>query len=1157
MKNDDWLGWKWRLNIRKLSSLLAKIKSDSRIVILGKLPWLIGCFIPLISSAATAPSFTTSPLEVTDGASPGFTRLPSTETGVDFKNQLTGDAFLTDAVAHNGSGLALGDVDGDQLVDIYFCGLQTPNRLYKNLGNWKFKEVETGPAACADQRSTAATLVDVDGDADLDLLVNGIAAGTRLFLNDGTGNFSESNNSGLSRTASATSMALADIDLDGDLDLYCAHYVDVMYTADPTTHYALARQNGNYVVTHVNGEPTSTPRLRNRFTVSSTGKLRELPEYDGLYLNQGNGSFKAIQFEKGTFNSTAGKPVMPPRDWSLAVMFRDMNADGFPDIYVCTDNASPDRVWINNGNGTFHTQEATALRHTSRSSMGIDFADIDRDGVDDFFVVDMFARDPHKRMTQLAKQYSEPVEIQYPYGRPRYNRNTLFMGRENGIFMETALMAGVAASDWSWCPVFMDVDMDGFEDLLVTNGFSFDVMDQDSQDQLRTLQISKHQRQRSRQFHPPFVTPNAAFRNKGDGTFEPADHAWGFNINGISNGMAIGDLDNDGDMDAVINQFNEEALILRNTTSAPRIKVSLLGNDLNTQGVGARIEFSQGNRSQSQVMISGGRYLSSDPYSRMFAVPNANDENISITVRWPNNTTSRLTNIQPNHHYTIQQSSAEQAEQPSPPHPAPIFSDISHLIQHPIAFQESPHDTRTSTAYQVSEFSQGLAWHDIDGDGWIDLWISARRGEQPAIYMNQEGKSFQRKTPHPPTPDTQGVARGWNDGQGGRFWLVANSYRETDPKRQSVIQIFNGTSPTPVRDIEIGNVGISDLEVTDIDGDGDEDLFVATTSGWGRYPEAANAQVWINEKGVLQQSASWSTSFQSAGIITGAVFFHLNQDTLPDLALSTDWGSLKVFENSGNGFVEKTEANGLDSTQGWWTDIASGDFNGDGRTDLVATNRGNNTEFEINGSTNLRIYYGDNDQNGTMESIPAWQSDEHWFPFLDRNQLSTLLPDLPQRIPSHHQYAKTTIEEVLGDALDRFRWLEASIKTSTVFLSTEKGFSKIPLPIRAQLSPAFCVQVLDMNFDGHQDLFMGQNTFNSPPSLTRLDAGLGLACLGNGDGTFEVKHMKKLGVELPGETRHARIADIDQDQHSEIVVLQKNIGVSLLTTKKNRLYRQR
>src|SRR5262245_51801956 len=426
----------------------------------------------------------------------GFTLMNPQATGVWFTNELRGDLYLTNAVAHNGAGVAIGDVDGDGWADIYLCSLQGPNRLYRNLGNWRFEEMELGEAACSDQFSTGATFADVDGDGDMDLLVNGIAAGTRLFLNDGKGKFTEATNSGLSRTASATSMALADIDGDGDLDLYCTHYIDVMHLFDPTTRFAIIKRDGRWLVLKVNDQPTTLPQWKDRFEALPDGKVRELPEVDGLYRSDGHGHFSAIQFEPGVFMDQAGKAIPPYRDWGLSVMFRDLNGDGIPDIYVCNDNASrADRIWINSGKGTFRAIDPLLIRHTSHASMGIDFGDLDRDGYDDFIVLDMLAREHEKRMTQVFRDLPDPQERERIEARPRYGRNTLFFGRPDGSFAEAALMAGVAASDWSWCPIFLDVDLDGYEDLLISNGFEFDVLDQDAQDQInqRRRQLTQDQ----------------------------------------------------------------------------------------------------------------------------------------------------------------------------------------------------------------------------------------------------------------------------------------------------------------------------------------------------------------------------------------------------------------------------------------------------------------------------------------------------------------------------------------------------------------------------------------------------------------------------------------------------------------------------------------
>src|SRR6266542_4453150 len=349
----------------------------------------------------------------------GFTLMDPKDTGVGFTNLLQGDAYLTNAVAHNGSGVAIGDVDGDGWPDIYLCSLQGPNRIYRHLGNWRFEEMAIGDAACAEQLSTGATFADVDGDGDLDLLVNGIAAGTRLFLNDGNGKWTEVKESGLSRTASATSLALADIDGDGDLDLYCTHYIDAMHLFDPTTRFALARRGDQWEVTKVNGESTRLPLWKDRFEALPDGKVRELPEVHGLYRNDGHGHFRAIQFEPGMFSDELGRAIGPYRDWGLSAMFRDINGDGAPDLYVCNDNVSPDRIWINSGQGRFRAIDPFCFRHTSRSSMGVDFGDLDRDGHDDLIVVDMLARAPEKRLTQLVRDLPDPKEREEVEARPQ------------------------------------------------------------------------------------------------------------------------------------------------------------------------------------------------------------------------------------------------------------------------------------------------------------------------------------------------------------------------------------------------------------------------------------------------------------------------------------------------------------------------------------------------------------------------------------------------------------------------------------------------------------------------------------------------------------------------------------------------------------------
>src|SRR5438876_2314225 len=347
-----------------------------------------------------------SELAVPRNGRSGFRLLNSSESGILFTNVLTDDHSLTNRNLLSGSGVAAGDVDGDGLVDLYFCGLDNNNVLYRNRGNWKFEDVTASAGvACSNQYSTGAVFADVDGDGVLDLLVNSQGGGTRLFLNDGKGHFRESTDqAGLRSKTGSMSMALADVDGDGTLDLYVANFRPDTIKDEPLTKFHGQIVNGRPVITEVNDKSASLPEYTNRFIVTPSGELLELGEPDVLYLNDGKGRFRALSFTGGSFLDEEGLPLSdPPRDWGLAVQFHDIDGDGAPDIYVCNDLFTPDRVWLNDGKGIFRALPRTSLRCTSTFSMGVDFADIDRDGNVDFFVVDMLSRDHRKRNVQLSE----------------------------------------------------------------------------------------------------------------------------------------------------------------------------------------------------------------------------------------------------------------------------------------------------------------------------------------------------------------------------------------------------------------------------------------------------------------------------------------------------------------------------------------------------------------------------------------------------------------------------------------------------------------------------------------------------------------------------------------------------------------------------------
>ncbi|MBE7504112.1 MAG: VCBS repeat-containing protein [Verrucomicrobiales bacterium] len=661
----------------------------------------------------------------------GFTRLLADQTGITFTNVLPESRFVTNQVLPNGAGVAAGDVDNDGWCDLYFCGLNSPNRLYRNLGQWRFEDITTqAGVACPELDATGAVFADLDGDGDLDLIVNSIGGGTHLFLNDGRGRFTPGSEV-LNRSRGGTSLALADADGDGDLDLYVANYRTSTLMDAPGTRFSVRMLDGQMVVASINGRPLTDPEWTNRFRFTielgpgGRGKFahEELGEADVLYRNTGGGRFVPVPWTDGTFLDEDGQALAePPFDWGLSVAFRDFNGDGRPDLYVCNDFGTPDRFWLNDGKGRFRAAPRLALRQTSLASMAVDVADVNRDGHDDFLVVEMLSREHRRRLTQrnvVQGKTPSPAEIQ---SRPQYPRNTLFLNRGDGTYAELAQYAGLDASEWSWSPMFLDVDLDGYDDLLVTNGFERDNMNADVQARIQATRAAQRARTTEelqlRRLFPRLDTANLAFRNQGYLEFAEVGQAWGFDTPTISQGACLADLDNDGDLDVIVNNLNAAAAVYRNDGTAPRLAVRLVGLPPNTRGIGARLTVSGGPVPQSQVMTCGGRYLSGDAPLRVFAAGSPTNR-LRLEVRWPSGRTSLVPDASANHLYEIHEAAAA-AHEPgvqtsslplhspvvrasSLPLHSPVVQTSSLPLHSPVVRASSLHPPRSMAPGQVNE----------------------------------------------------------------------------------------------------------------------------------------------------------------------------------------------------------------------------------------------------------------------------------------------------------------------------------------------------------------------------------------------------------------------------------------------------------------------
>ena len=1089
-------------------------------------------------------------LELSKPGKTGFTQLPPEQTGINFTNVLDEWSSAANRILENGGGVAVGDFDGDGRPDIFLCSLTGRNALYRNLGGWRFEDVTFSAGVIATNYiCRGAVFADIDGDGRLDLLISTLGHGVLCFLNDGKGRFADvTQSAGTETRFGSTTMTLADIDGNGTLDLYVANY----RTDD-------IRDRSRVPVQMVNGRMVAGPGLQGRVVVVKEGLL-EYGEPDILYLNDGKGHFNSVPWTGGTFLDESGKTLAAqPRDWGLTATFRDMNGDGFPDLYVCNDYWTPDRIWINDGTGGFRAIARPAVRHGSENSMGVDFADIDRDGHVDFLVLDMLSRNPALRKRQVLAQTKMISAIGEIDNRPQIMRNSLFHNRGDDTFEEVADFSGVPASEWSWQAVFVDVDLDGYEDLVIPAGHTRDIQDLDASLKIKSLQHpwpknidpKAHQEAFTREMmeharlYPGLERPIVAFRNLGDLRFEDVTAIWGTSAPGVHQGIAFGDFDGDGDLDFVVNNLNGACGLYRNDGTAPRVAVRLKGIPPNTQGIGAKIKLLDGAvPMQSQEVVCGGRYLSGSDSMLVFAAGTPTNE-MRIEVRWRNGKLSVVDAVKANRIYEVDEAGAIHNQQPTTNNPpAPLFEDVSSLISH--THHEDPFDDferQPLLPRKLSQLGPGIAWGDVDGDGWEDLMVGSGKGGRFSVYRNDGRGGFKQLTgtlfDMPVTRDQTGIL--WWKRDGGQGVLlagaanyedglaVASGVRQYDLTRNIVDEIL------PAQESSTGP-----LALAEIDGRGSWDLFVGGRVIPGRYPEPASSRIYRYDGTKFQLDAENSKTLAGVGLVSGAVWSDLDSDGYPELILACEWGPIRVFKIEAGILHETTAEWGLSRYTGWWTGVTTGDIDGDGRPDIVAGNWGLNTPYRASPEHPLRLYYGDLMGHGAVDIVET-EYDADRQATVPRHRLDYMaagLPFLRDRFATSKAYSDATIDESLGDLRLRASIAEVNTLATTVFFNRHHRFEAVALPREAQFAPAFSVLVSDCNGDGNEDIFLSQNFFDLPWEMHRLDAGRGLLLQGDGKGKLRAVPGEESGIKVYGEQRGAALCDYDADGRVDLVVTQ-------------------
>ena len=1125
---------------------------------------VLGCRPPAQPETWTeGAGFRSRALTVPARGASGFARIAATTTGIEFMNTVSDSVLLHNRILAQGAGVALGDVDGDGLVDVFLARTEGPNVLYRNRGGWKFEDITAAAGVAAPERySSGAALADIEGDGDLDLILLAIGSPTSIFVNDGAGKFTEQRRElGLVETSvGGTTPTMADVDGDGDLDLYLANYKG--YTA--TDSVAPQLRAFNQVVREIGPNRFEVlPQYQRDFKAVSRPEqggvgLIERADPDHFYLNEG-GRFVATPIRGDRFRDERGVPLTEEPEWfGLGAQFGDLNGDGAPDLYVANDFQDPDEFWLNDGTGRFQLAPWNAQRQTSNSGMAVDIGDVNGDGRPDLYEVDMLGNDTRRLKTQMPTHSAvrkKPGDLET---RIQMQRNKLFLNRGDGTFGEVAEYAGVEASGWSWSTMFMDVDLDGWQDILIATGHTWDVMDADTQEKLQN-RLNDVQWQRQRWEFPRLALKNVAYRNKGDLTYEDVSEKWGFGVeDDITHAMAAADLDGDGDLDMVLNRLGSPALVLRNEASAPRVAVRLVGDAPNTRAVGAKIRVIGGAPHPQEREVSvGGRYLSHGDYLATFATGVA--ATVTIVVDWRDGRRSVIASAAPNRLYEITTASATGRVPADSLGFRPVvamFEDHTAVLrghQHAEpAYDDWSRQFLLPNA--LSQLGPGVTWFDVDRDGDEDLVIGTGRGGRPALFRNDRGTLS-------PVPGGPVAAADWTTilgvpGALGRTRLIAGvaSWEARNEGEvaswPSAVELEMAGARLPAADAVLSRPNGSStgpLAAADYDGDGDLDLFVGGRAVPARYPTSASSRLLRNDGGQFVADEAAAPLLEGIGMVSAATFADLDGDGDEDLLLAREWGSVVLAINEGGRFSRAPGSWGLDGRQSRWNGVATGDLDGDGRLDIVATSWGRNTVASADTLHPLVMLFGAFGNQGATEMLMA-----HWdarlgglAPLNSYARVRVAIPAVVDRARTFGAYADLTVDSLLGPLAKEAGRIGANTLDHTVFFNRGSRFEARSLPAESQFAPASYAGIADFDGDGTEDVFLSQNFFPTEIGSPRYDDGRSLLLIGDGRDGLRAVPGHQSGLLVYGDQRGAGYADFDGDGRLDLAVSQNGAATRL------------
>jgi len=1072
------------------------------------------------------------PLQSADTASTGealFTRLDAAGAGIDFVSRWAPADPLSQRLTSSfaGSGAAVGDVDNDGRPDIYLTRPHGGPALFRNLGGFRFEDV-TERAGLSEPGlwCAGATFADVDNDGDLDLYVCVQKTTNKLYLNDGSGRFTESAGAGLEYQGNGLMASFADIDGDGDLDMFLLTNRGAVDPDSELGRQAL-REGTRIRVDERIADFYGVARVPGSGE-NAGPKVHLAGERDFLFENQGDGTFRDITAGSGIHGHDIGQNAV----------WWDYDRDGDPDLYVTNDFTGPDRLWHNDrretGNATFRDVGPQTVPQMPWFGMGCDSADINNDGWPDLIASDMAASTHYKAKLTMGDMAS--VSWMLEFGEPRQAmRNTLLVNSGTGRFQETAQLAGVASTDWSWATLFDDFDGDGWQDLFVCNGMTRDWMNSDYSAGLDMKKWVPRQ---------PLREKNFAFRNRGgEGgqagrafRFENVSAAWGLDDLGVSFSAARADFDGDGDPDLLVNNFDGPAWLYRNNRATPNLAIRLRGTDGNRRGIGATVvvETTAGTQSKELHCVRG--FLSCSDDTLLFGLGSVTSA--TVRVEWPSGRRQTVDAVPAGHELTLREPAAAAPAPPAPPaEPPPLFAPTRELAAS--AHMEIPYDDfarQPLLPNRVSALGPGIAVGDIDGDGDDDLYAGGASGQAPRLFENRDGV-LQRKVDSAlvshASVEEMGVLLFDANGDGRSDLYMGSGGVETGPELPQLRDrlLLRGDAPWQAAELPDVRLSTGPIAAADVDRDGDLDLFTGGRSVPGEYPAPALSVLLRNEaSGFIPNGLA-----DSEGLATAAVWSDTDNDGWLDLHVAYEWGSVRRWRN-----VEgQLEPAPMPELPGWWSSLLAVDVDHDGDMDLAAGNTGLNTKYHADPTHPVKIYHGSFKADEPKRIVESCVEDGVEFPIRGRSCSTRAMPFLGEAFPNFELFAKATLPDIYGGALQQNETdtYQVTELRSGVFINNGSGgFTFQPFPDAAQVSPVFGMVAFDATGDGSVDLLCAQNFFGPQPETGRFNGGLGVLLAGAGNGAFAAVPAHRSGIVWPGDATALVLGDFDADRRPDAVL---------------------